>query len=305
MKKRVLILGCSGMLGHMLFTRLSSYGDYDIYGTMRSPSNAPQWFSPELVRKIRDDVDADNFDTVVRALASIQPDIVINCIGLIKQLPMASEPLSAITVNSQLPHRISLVCRAAGARLIHISTDCVFNGSKGNYNEGDPSDAIDLYGKSKYLGEVAYPHCVTLRTSIIGHELKGKLGLVEWFLSQDGRVNGYTKAIFSGFPTVEMAHIIGEYVLPNENLKGVYHVSSDAISKCDLLKLVAERYGKQIDIKCDNDFIQDRSLNSSKIRNATGYRPPSWPDMIEAMYQDYLTSPNYRSNNHEGCPHVI
>ena len=292
MKKKVLILGGTGMLGHMLFTQLSLQKDLDVYATARTSSGLRQWFPPDLVKKIRADVDADNFDTIIRAFASIRPDIVINCIGLIKQLPMASDPLSAITINSLLPHRISMICRSAGARMIHISTDCVFDGKKGNYTKTDPSNADDLYGRSKFLGEVAYPpHCLTLRTSIIGHELKGKFGLIEWFLAQKEKVNGFTHAIYSGFPTVELAHIITEYILPNKDLNGVYHVSSDPISKYDLLKLVAKRYGKQIKIEPYNNFYQDRSLDSSVFRRLTGYMPPSWPELVDKMCQHYISEP--------------
>lgn len=295
MKKRVLILGCTGMLGHMLFTKLTSCTDIEVYGTTRLPSSMPRWFSPDDIRRIKEGVvDADNFDSVIRALASVQPHVVINCVGLIKQLPLASDPLSAITVNSLLPHRISLICRTAGARMIHVSTDCVFNGDKGNYTEGDHSDAKDLYGRSKFLGEVEYSHCVTLRTSIIGHELKGKFGLIEWFLAQEGRVKGFSNAIFSGLTTIELTRIISDHVLPNTELKGVYHVSSDSISKYELLKLVAERYGKKIEIEKYEDFRQDRSLDSTKFRQATGYKPPSWQELIDKMYQDYKTSGYYK-----------
>lgn len=295
MQQRVLILGCTGMLGHTLIEQLFSRDDLDVYATARTSAGLSSWFAPEIVCRIRPDVDVGNFDTVIRALAATQPDIIINCIGLIKQLPRSSDPLSAITVNSLLPHRISLICRTAGARMIHISTDCVFKGSKGGYIEEDPSDAIDLYGRSKFMGEVEYPHCVTLRTSIIGHELKGKLGLLEWFLSQRSRVNGYANVIYNGFTTVELTRIISDYVLPNHELKGVYHVSSDRISKYELLKLLAERYGKRLNINRDESLIQDRSLDSTKFRNATGYCPPSWPEMIESMYQHFRTSANYRN----------
>jgi dTDP-4-dehydrorhamnose reductase len=291
MQKKVLILGGTGMLGHALLKYLSSKPTLDVYATARTSSGLDQWFAPDIVKKIRVDVDADNFDSIIRAFASVQPDLVINCIGLIKQQSIANDPLSAITVNAQLPHRISLVCRTAGARLIHISTDCVFNGSKGKYTEADPSDAIDLYGRSKFLGEVAYPpHCITLRTSIIGHELKGRLGLIEWFLSQEGTVRGFTRAIYSGFPTLELARIIADYVIPDEKLTGVYHVSSDPISKYDLLKLVAVRYQKKIDIEPYEEFFMERSLDSTVFRRLTGYQPPSWPELIDLMYKDYLSS---------------
>jgi len=291
MQKKVLIPGGTGMLGHTLLKYLSSKSTLDVYATARTSSGLDQWFAPNLRNRIRVDVDADNFDSIIRTFAAVQPDIVINCIGLIKHQSIANDPLSAITINAQLPHRIALICRAAGARLIHISTDCVFDGKKGNYTETDSPNATDLYGRSKYLGEVAYPpHCVTLRTSIIGHELKGKLGLIEWFLSQEGGVRGFTRAIYSGFPTVELARIISDYVIPNEHLTGVYHVSSDSISKYDLLKLVAEKYQKQISIEPYDDFFMERSLDSTVFRRLTGYQPPSWPALIDLMYKDYLSS---------------
>lgn len=287
-QKRILILGGTGMLGHVLFRYLSQNTDYDVYATARSISEIPKYFSTELARKFRqDNVDAASFDTVIRALASIQPDIVINCIGIIKQLPIASDPLTAITVNAQLPHRISLVSRAASARMIHISTDCVFDGKKGMYTEDDIPTADDLYGRTKLLGEVSYPHCVTLRTSIIGHELRGKHGLIEWFLGQTGKVSGYKNSIYSGFPTIELARIIGDYTLSNPDLSGIYHVSSTPISKFDLLKMVAEKYGKKIDIELYEDFVQDRSLKSQLFRAKTGYVPPAWPELVDAMHKDY------------------
>lgn len=292
MKTRILILGGTGMLGHKLFTKLFEAPDLDVYATARNSDYLDAWFSREQVEHIRPQVDADNFDTVIRALAAIQPDVVINCIGLIKQLPWASDPLSAITVNSLLPHRISLVCRTAGARLIHISTDCVFDGVKGNYIETDESNACDLYGRSKFLGEVYYPHCVTLRTSIIGHELKGRLGLVEWFLGEKQPIKGFTRAIYSGFPTVELVRIIRDYVIPNQELSGLHHVSSEPISKYDLLKMVAGRYNKEIDIEPYDLFIQDRSLNSDGFRAVTGYEPPSWQKMVGDMHADYIANIN-------------
>jgi len=277
-------------LGYVLFRSLSKNEDFAVHATTRDYKGLARYFDLKLKEKIRPQiVEADNFDSVIRSLASIQPDIVINCIGLIKQLPLAGDPLSAITINAQLPHRLSLICRTSHARLIHISTDCVFNGRKGMYVESDMSDAEDLYGRTKYLGEVSYrPHCITLRTSIIGHELKGKLGLVEWFLAQEEKVNGFTKAIYSGFPTIELSRVISEYVIPNTDLSGVYHVSSEPISKYDLLKLVANRYNKNVKIEPFLDFVQDRSLDSSLFKKQTGYGPPAWSELIDMMYSDYI-----------------
>jgi len=288
--KKILILGGTGMLGHVLFRSLSRNEDFEVHATTRDYKGLVRFFDIKLKEKIRPQiVEADNFDSVIRALASIQPDIVINCIGLIKQLPLSGDPLSAITINAQLPHRLSLICRTSHARLVHISTDCVFNGRKGMYVESDISDAEDLYGRTKYLGEVSYrPHCITLRTSIIGHELKGRLGLVEWFLAQKEKVNGFTKAIYSGFPTIELSKIISDYIIPNAGLSGVYHVSSEPISKYELLKLVADRYNKEIHIEPFDEFVQDRSLNSALFRQQTGYVPPSWPELIDLMHDDYI-----------------
>ena len=150
-------------------------------------------------------------------------------------------------------------------------------------------DAEDIYGRTKYLGEVTYPHCITLRTSFIGHELKGRYGLVEWLLAQNGKIRGFSKAIYSGLPTIEIARIINDYVLPNPNLSGVYHVSSEPISKFDLLKLIAAKYFKDIEIEPYECFVQDRSIDSAIFRSKTGYIPPSWPDLVDLMHKDYVS----------------
>lgn len=280
---RILILGGSGMLGHRLWIDLQK--QHETWVTIRGNANEfPD--IPEFPREfIRGNVDALNFDQVTRALASIQPDLVINCIGLIKQMGhLARDPIFSISLNSMLPHRISMICRVAKIRMIHISTDCVFSGKKGNYSEEDQSDAEDIYGRTKYLGEVAYPHCVTLRTSIIGRELKNKLGLVEWFLAQKGTINGYKNAIFSGFTTDEISRIIQNHVIPNPKLSGVYQVSSDPISKYDLLELTKKAFKrKDIDILPEEKFFCDRSLNSRRFREFTGYNPPSWKEMIDEL----------------------
>lgn len=285
---KILILGGSGMLGHRLWINLRK--EHEVWVTVRQVSS-PFPTHPDFPGAyIRTDVDASNFDQVTRALASIQPDLVINCIGLIKQMGhLARDPIMSISINALLPHRISLICRAAKIRMIHISTDCVFSGKKGNYIESDESDADDLYGRSKFLGEVAYPpHSITLRTSIIGRELKTRLGLIEWFLSQkDGdTIRGYKRAIFTGFTTDELSRVIMNYVIPNPEFTGLYHVSSDPVSKYDLLQLANEYFKRKINIQPDEDFNMDRSLNSDRFRRITGYKPPSWPDMIQEMAKD-------------------
>jgi len=294
--KKVLILGGTGMLGHTLFRHLALQPNLDVYATARRPKCLSLWFSQDLLKKICADVDANNFDSVTNIIASIQPDIVINCIGLVSEFRIANDLLSLINLNARFPHQVALLCQTVGAKLIHISTDGVFDGKKGMYTESDEVNISDIYGMSKFLGEVRYPHCLSLRTSIIGHELKGKSGLVEWFLSQKKDVRGYTKAIYSGLPTIELAEIISDYILPNDNLAGIYHVSSEPISKYDLLCLIADRYGKKIEIVPFDEVAINRSLDSSAFRSLTGYAPPSWPELVNKMYLDYI--------KYKGCMYV-
>ena len=281
---KILILGAYGMLGHKLFLTFSKR--FDTFATCRSFHKKWSHILPK--DRLFADVHADNFDSVIRAVQSVAPDVVINCIGIVKQLDAAKDPIIAITINALFPHHLALICKNAGARLIHFSTDCVFNGVKGNYTEDNPSDANDLYGRTKFLGELNFPHCVTLRTSIIGHELNGRLGLIDWFLSQEGKVRGFTRAIYTGFPTVEIARIIAEYVIPNEDLSGLYQVSSSPISKYELLRLVADQYNKLIEIEPYAEFSCDRSLDSSRFRTATGYSPPSWEELVTLMHDDFM-----------------
>lgn len=290
----VLILGASGMLGHTLFSSLYRAGEYDVRATARKKDALSPFFSPEMLQKIISGVDADNFDAIVKIIGEFKPDCVINCIGIIKQLSAATEHIPALSVNSLFPHRLAMLCKAADTRLIHISSDCVFDGLKGKYLESDSSNASDLYGRTKFLGEVDYSHCVTLRTSIIGHEFGTRYGLVEWFLSQTEKVKGYTKAIFSGFPTVELANIIMNHVIPTTALRGLYHVSSDPISKYDLLELIARQYGVKITVEASSDFFADRSLDSQRFRQATGYAPPSWEQLVERMHTDFRSAAHYR-----------
>tara|TARA_R110000850_G_scaffold277144_3_gene424180 strand:- start:145251 stop:146117 length:867 start_codon:yes stop_codon:yes gene_type:complete len=281
---RVLVLGVSGMLGHTMFRLLSQSTNLDVYGTARSGS-IRRFFDSKDVEKIILGIDVENQDSLVRAFSEIRPQIVINCIGLVKQLAEAGDPLFALPINAMLPHRLAKLCGLVGARFIHVSTDCVFNGRKGGYRETDVSDAEDLYGKSKYLGEVAYPHSITLRTSIIGHELLSANGLIGWFLAQEGQVKGYTQAIFSGLPTVELSRVVRDFVLPNKTLSGLYHVASEPIAKYELLKIVAQVYGKSIEIVPDENLKIDRSLNAERFKDATGYVAPSWSELIKNMFK--------------------
>ena len=285
--KRILLLGGTGMLGHTLFYYFSKKINYDVTATEINNKNINKYFSPDISHRIITGVDVGNIRNINGIVEKIKPDIVVNCIGIIKQLKESRNPRIAIKINSLFPHELYEICLSNKSRLIHVSTDCVFSGKKGNYTEDDFADADDLYGRSKYLGEVKGENAVTLRTSIIGHELQGKLSLVEWFLSQNERVNGYVNAIYSGFPTIELARIIDEYVIPDTGLCGLYHVSSEPVSKYELLRMIAEIYNKKIDILPYDVFTENKSLDSTRFRERTGYIPPDWRTLVERMHEWY------------------
>ncbi len=297
-KVKILILGVTGMLGHTLFYYLSKNELYDVYATERGKDDLNKCFPAMMLKKVVSNVvNADDIQTVQKTIEMIEPDVVINCIGIIKQLKEAKDSIISIKINSLFSHQLAEICKKMNCRMIHISTDCIFSGKDGNYKEEDFADANDLYGRTKYLGEVDYPNAITLRTSIIGHELKNKISLIDWFLSQKNSVNGFKKVIYSGFPTIEFAEIIDKYVLINTKLKGLYHVSSEPISKYDLLKLVSDIYHKDIQINLDDNFIINRSLDSNRFKKVTGYSPPAWKDLIIKMHNDYLERKDIYTHN--------
>ena len=282
---RVIVLGAAGMLGHKLLQRLRK--DYEVAGTTRDA--APHRLLARVLSGITlyPGVEAANLSSLERAIDDWRAQVVLNCIGIIKQTKAATDPLPSITVNSLLPHQIAQITAARGARLIHFSTDCVFSGRRGNYVESDVPDPVDLYGRSKLLGEVAAPNALTLRTSIIGRELRGHLGLIDWFLSQrGGRINGYVRALYSGLTTVAMADLIARLIRDNPKLEGVWQVSGEPISKFDLLQIVKRVYKLNIDIAPDETFVCDRRLDSTRFREHTGWLPHSWEEMVVAMHLD-------------------
>ncbi|MEH0165262.1 dTDP-4-dehydrorhamnose reductase family protein [Roseateles microcysteis] len=282
-KRRLLVLGASGMLGNAVLRLFAQDPAFEVFGSVRGAAVIKTLQAKAPAAQFVAGVDVESLDSLTRLFAQVQPDLVINCIGVVKQLAEADDPLTAIPINALLPHRLARLAQVAGARLIHVSTDCVFSGKKGGYLESDASDAYDLYGRSKLMGEVDYDNAITLRTSIIGHELASAHGLVGWFLAQQGPVRGFTKAIFSGLPTVELARVMKEHVVPHPELRGTWHVSTVPIDKYTLLRLVAAEYGRSNEIAPDDKLVIDRSLDSGRFRAATGYAPPDWPELVRRM----------------------
>jgi len=279
---RILILGGAGMLGHQLWRHL--YPNHETWVTLRKPAAEYAQFG------LFGDGRAFQVDSILKesalatALEKAAPEVVLNCVGIIKQLPGERDPELSIAVNSLFPHQLARHCASAGARMIHFSTDCVFSGHQGNYNEDDPPDPVDWYGRTKLLGEVSGPNQLTLRTSIIGPELGTRLGLLEWFRSQSGEtVNGFDKAIYSGFTTLEIARIVENIITSHPGLSGIWHVASSPITKYELLKLFQKHFHGQGTINRDKDLVCDRSLDASHFNEETGCHPPGWDDMVREL----------------------
>lgn len=286
-KIRVLVLGASGMLGSTMFRFLARNPQLETFGSIREATTIYK-FPPQLQGALISNIHMEGESGLLTAFSIAKPDIVINCIGIIKQLPAAKDHMESLAINSMLPHRLAKYCQALNARLVHFSTDCVFSGNKGMYREEDIADANDLYGRTKFMGELDYINSITIRTSVIGHELYRAKSLVDWFLSQTGEVNGFTNAIFSGLPAIEIARVVNEHVIHNHTLKGLYHLSVDPINKFDLLALISRTYKKDIKIVPDGRLVIDRSLNSDRFRAATGFKPLCWSDLVNSMHEEYL-----------------
>ena len=278
---RILILGGNGMLGHQLFKNLKKNNKVCV--TLRQ--KLPTYEKYNLFNKENTfyGVDVSNYDKLNKIISEFSPEAVINAVGVIKQRPSSNDREASIEFNALFPHKLAKMCSLSGSRLVHMSTDCVFSGKKGNYKEDDSSDAEDVYGKTKYLGELSASHCITFRTSIIGRELAGKKSLFEWFLAQSGKITGYRKAIFSGFTTIEFSRIVGKVLKEYPEKSGIYHVSSAPISKYELLLLFRKYTNKDIEIGADDNFICDRSLNSTLFRSEFKYSSPEWEIMIEEL----------------------
>lgn len=282
---RVLIFGGNGMLGHKLVQIFSPR--FETWTTLRGSKSKYAQLGLLDADRIIENVEVENAERINKAVEAANPDVIINAVGLVKQLPSSKNVIRTLTVNSIFPLRLAEIVEKIGSRLITISTDCVFNGRRGMYTEDDVSDAEDVYGKSKNLGEVSQPNCLTIRTSIIGREISTAHSFVEWFLSnRGGRVKGFTKAIYSGFPTIVFAELLVDVIKNHQGLSGLYHISSDPINKFDLLCLLRNAYGIKIEIEPSDELCIDRSLDSQKFRKAAGFTPMKWQDMVAVMASD-------------------
>ena len=278
---RILILGGDGMLGHQLFQGLGKR--HEVRVTLRQ--TLAHYSALNLFREasVYDEIDVRNLERVRHIMVDFHPDAVVNVTGIVKQRNEASQRIPSIEINALVPHKLSALCQELGVRIINMSTDCVFSGRSGNYSEHDTPDAEDIYGRSKLLGEVVDAPGITLRTSIIGRELSRKTGLLEWFLAQKAPIKGFRNAIFSGFTTFEMSRIIEHILLHSPARYGLYHVSSAPISKYDLLRLIRDKLGLQIEIVADETFKCDRSLDSTQFKRTYNYTPPTWDAMITEL----------------------
>jgi len=282
----VLILGASGMIGSTMARVVSENTHYKVHGIGRRDITQ-QDLKPSITYHQCEDLTHEQ--SLKSWLNELNPDVIINCLGLTKHYKEGNEPLHAIRANALFPHMLAKHALDIKARVIHVSTDCVFDGVDGFYDESFLPNAKDVYGRSKALGELDNLSDVTLRTSTIGHELGSHVGLLEWFLSQKKCVV-FERAIFSGLPTVEFAKVIRDIVIPNHSLVGLFNVGAKPISKANLLKIISEVYEHKVHMSFDDSFVIDRSLNSGRFQALTGYSPPSWPILITKMFNDYRRS---------------
>lgn len=283
---KVLIVGGTGMLGHKLWLKFSK--QFDTHVTLRGPHERYKSLNLFDPRRTLENVDAEDKERLGQVLETIQPNIVVNCVGIIKQLAQAKEAIPSIKINALFPHELAVLADRYGTKVIHMSTDCVFSGKKGNYSENDIPDPDDLYGRTKLLGEVSRPPHLTIRSSIIGRELSTRLGLVEWFLGHapKSKVRGFTKAIYTGFTTAVMADIMAQIIVQHPSLTGAWQIASQPIDKYRLLEKLQKAFNLDIELTSFDDFVCDRSLNGSPFNRATGFQPPTWDTMIDGLVKE-------------------
>lgn len=287
--KRILVVGASGMLGHEAIRVLAP--DFDVWGSCRNPASLPDLGIPG--ERLLGGLDATDVAGAYDLVKRVNPDLVINAVGIVKQRADSKDAIPSIQVNSLWPHLLADACAEQGSRMVHVSTDCVFSGSRGMYTENDVPDAFDLYGRSKLLGEVTdCDNAITLRTSIIGWQLGLATGLVGWFAAHRTEpLKGFTKAVFSGLTTRALTEVIRDVVIPDESLTGLWQVSVEPVDKYTLLTKLAGYLGWDVNIIPVNEPVIDRSLDSAPFRERTGWRPPSWDTMLLGLARAYPGDP--------------
>lgn len=285
---RVMILGGAGMLGHKLVQQLGPRFPGTVC-TVREPADDPWLVRVPILQgeHVFYGVDAMDFDRTAALIARVRPDVLVNCVGVIKQRPGAKDAIASLTLNALLPHRLAALLDRWGGRLIHFSTDCVFSGRDGMHTEDSVPDATDLYGRTKLLGEVEADNALVIRSSIIGRELKHFASLVDWFLAQaGGKVGGYTRVLYSGVTTLCMARLVGDLITDHPGLHGLWQLASAPIAKHELLVLLRDAFGVDVTIEPDDSVVLDRTLDGRRFAAATGVAVPSWPEMVAAMAAD-------------------
>lgn len=280
---KALILGASGMLGASILRRSLKYTAFEVAGTVRFSEMAKSFPSKH---KIYTETSVQDIDTYERVIKDFKPNIVLNCIGIVKQRSKNISDYDFLSINGIFPHQLVEMCEHNGAKLIQFSTDCVFSGKTGNYSEGSPIDPVDIYGRSKFCGEIYKDGHLTLRTSIIGHEIFTSHSLVDWFINSEYPVNGFTNAVFSGLPTVCVADLLYKNILLSE-INGLYHLSANPITKYQLLKTINEKYNLMKVLHKVNTPVIDRSLKSEKIRSELKIKTYAWEKMVELMKEEF------------------
>ena len=283
---KIVILGSTGLLGNTISKYFFERADYQTIAVSRNYSKI-KLFKKKYHKNFLIIENILDYIEIKKTLQTLEPDILINCLGITnkEKIDNSRQIENFININSLLPHRLQRICSEIGTRLIHLSTDCIFSGNKGFYTENDIPDSAAIYGRSKLLGELDFENTLTIRKSVIGHELVSRNGLLEWFLNQNSSVQGYKNVIFSGLTVLELAKLIDKYILPRSDLKGILNISGKSISKFDLLKIIAEIYNKSIEIIPNESIKINRTLNSSKFNKLTGYKANSWPVLIKSMYE--------------------
>lgn len=291
---RILILGGGGTLGHKLWQVLPSRFS-DTFVSIRKNREFYSKCGLFNGSKAIDGLDLRDFSRLNSVLNEIKPSVIVNCAGVTLRSKEALDKNSAISINALLPHRLADWCSRGGARLIHFSTVCVYDGKKGAYTEDDAPDARDLYGVTKALGDVSAPFALTLRSSFIGREIFAGTELLEWFLTQKGKtIKGFRKAVFTGLTTNRLAGLVGDLIESHPGLNGLYHVSSEAVSKYDLLLMMKDAYKLDVEIVPEEGFEMRRDLDGTRFEKAAGFACPPWKAMMAEMAADTTPYADWR-----------